>query len=671
MSLQTNLAGRIRNTDLPKSHALMPVFEAIVNSIHAIEETKNLEDGKITLDIIRSQEVLSKLDNELSSPIVGFTITDNGCGFTEKNFISFDTLDSDYKLDKGCRGLGRLIWLKVFDVATVNSVFKNDEGHFQKRQFTFTANRGIDNRELLSVDTKQQITTIILKGVNKKYLSNIPKKIESIADSLLEHILWYFVREGGAPEVFVKDNTEEIHLNSLYDKYMKDATITETIQIKGYDFCLTHIKFRNTLKSNHKLAWCASNRLVKEEVVKSDWVPGLYGSLEDNNGEFYYNCYITSDYLTERVRSERTGFNIEEGLSDMLDEISFNMLRQAVLEKCNSYLKEYLIENIKEGHDRLTKFVSDRAPQYRPILGYLAKNELIIDPSITDAKLDLLLHGYKYKLENQILSEGHTVMQPKENEEVDDYKTRLNEYLHKVGDIKKSDLAKYVSHRKVIIDLLSKSINMLDDGKYEKEHVIHELIMPMQADTDDTDGLACNLWLLDERLAFHHYLASDKTINSMPITGDVSNLEPDLISLKVFDNPILVSNQKSPTLASITVIEIKRPMRNDVAEGRDPVEQSLNYLEKVREGRVTTKNGRPINGAQDLPGYCYVLCDLTNTMVKRLKKYDLTMTSDGMGYFGYNKAYKAYIEVMSFDQLVKSATERNSAFFTHLGIPSF
>ena len=177
---------------------------------------------------------------------------------------------------------------------------------------------------------------------------------------------------------------------------MKDTATTETIQIKDYDFFLTHIKFRNTLKSNHKLAWCASNRLVKEEVIKSDWVPGLYSSLEDHNGEFYYNCYITSDYLTERVRSERTGFNIEEGSSDMLDEISFSMLRQVVLEKCNSYLKEYLVENIKEGHDRLTKFVSDRAPQYRPILGYLAKNELIIDPSITDAKLDLLLHSYKY-----------------------------------------------------------------------------------------------------------------------------------------------------------------------------------------------------------------------------------------------------------------------------------
>ena len=71
-----------------------------------------------------------------------------------------------------------------------------------------------------------------------------------------------------------------------------------------------------------------------------------------------------------------------------------------------------------------------------------------------------------------------------------------------------------------------------------------------------------------------------------------------------------------------------------------------------------------------LKNYYYAFA-LTDFFVFLSCAEDLTMTSDGMGYFGYNKAYKAYIEVMSFDQLVKSATERNSAFFTHLGIPSF
>jgi len=83
-----------------------------------------------------------------------------------------------------------------------------------------------------------------------------------------------------------------------------------------------------------------------------------------------------------------------------------------------------------------------------------------------------------------------------------------------------------------------------------------------------------NLWLVDERLTFHNYLASDKTLNSMPITGDTTTKEPDLCVLNVYDNPILVSESKRLPLASITVVEIKRPMRNDAKSGeeKDPIE---------------------------------------------------------------------------------------------------
>jgi hypothetical protein len=45
-------------------------------------------------------------------------------------------------------------------------------------------------------------------------------------------------------------------------------------------------------------------------------------------------------------------------------------------------------------------------------------------------------------------------MQPQNEEHVEEYKERLSEYLRKAEDLKKSDLANYVSHRKVIIDLL-------------------------------------------------------------------------------------------------------------------------------------------------------------------------------------------------------------------------
>jgi hypothetical protein len=50
-----------------------------------------------------------------------------------------------------------------------------------------------------------------------------------------------------------------------------------------------------------------------------------------------------------------------------------------------------------------------------------------------------------------LVSEGHNIMQPQNEEHAQQYKDKLSAYLRKAEDIKKSDLANYVSHRKVII----------------------------------------------------------------------------------------------------------------------------------------------------------------------------------------------------------------------------
>jgi hypothetical protein len=295
----------------------------------------------------------------------------------------------------------------------------------------------------------------------------------------------------------------------------------------------------------------------------------------------------------------------------------------------------------------------------------------VIDPSISDKELELHLHKQLAEVERAMLAQGHDIMANFDGD-YDDYQERLSEYLQTAEDIKKSDLANYVSHRRVILDLLGKSIQRTDSGGYVREDLIHELIMPMRKDSNDLLLDAYNLWLIDERLAFHNYLASDKTLNAMPITGDDTNKEPDLCALNVCDNPILVSEKQSLPLASITVIEIKRPMRNDAKAGeeKDPIEQALGYLNRIRKGQVTTANGRPIPNSDDIPGYCYVICDLTSSIIQRCEFFDLTISSDHMGYFGFHKQYKAYIEVISYDKLVNAAKERNKAFFDKLGLPT-
>ena len=92
--------------------------------------------------------------------------------------------------------------------------------------------------------------------------------------------------------------------------------------------------------------------------------------------------------------------------------------------------------------------------------------------------------------------------------------------------------------------------------------------------------------------------------------------------------------------------------------------------QRLRSGGIRTATGRPIPPSPHQPAFCYVLADLTPTMISRCEYASLRPTYDGMGYFGFNEPHKVYIEVMSFDRLVKSATERNRAFFDKLGLPS-
>lgn len=681
MSIATNLHGRLRNTSLPYSNGLLPVFEAVANSIHAIEDAElPMEQGNITIEIIRAKP--GRLDftanqkkrgAESKEDITGFKITDNGIGFTDANMTSFHTLDSEYKAERGGRGVGRLMWLKAFRRVRISSIFSDSGGNFKCRDFVFRVRDGVKEEPLQEENGNNRQTVVHLQDFQERYRQASPKTARVIANNLLEHCLWYFVRQGGAPQITISDGDELIYLDQVYESQMMASASTEKIQIKEVEFELIHLKLSTVSSKKHSIAFCAANRLVKEESIKGK-IPGLYGSLSDDNGTFVYSCYVSSPLLDKKVRSERTSFDIAEEPMSLFasTELSQKEIRDAIINRAKMFLAEYLDEKKRLGKERITSFVNKRAPRYRPILPRISDEDLAVDPDISDKDLDLLLHRQLAEIESQMLADGHNLMVPQDSENLKDYSARIEAYLKTVEDIKKSDLANYVSHRKVILDLLEMAIRRDDEGKYAREDLIHNLIMPMRKDSSDVFLDSCNLWLLDERLAFHDYLASDKALASIPITEATGGKKPDIVALNVFDNPILVSEGQQLPLASLVVVELKRPMRNDATQGeeKDPIEQALGYLDRIREGNVTTAAGRPIPRSEAIPGFCYVLCDLTSTVKNRCKMHDATRTSDGLGYFFYHKEYKAYVEVISFDRLLNAARERNRAFFDQLGLPT-
>lgn len=659
---------------------MLPLYEAVANSIHAIEDADvSTSSGRITVQIIRDGQAAIEFDTgpkrrgpEAKGDITGFKISDNGIGFTDDNMESFRTLDSEYKADRGGRGVGRLMWLKAFDRATVESCYEA-EGSRKRREFRFDAQQGVSDPVVSDVPESPRHTVITLSGFARRYREASPKTAPAIARHLFEHCLWYFVRPGGAPAIEIVDDDETTSLDEVYEEHMVADTHSESVELKGSNFDLIHIKLSASSTRTHSIAFCAANRLVTQESIRGK-IPGLFGNLHEDGKDFVYECYVSSPLLDERVRSERTSFDIEEEPLALFEseDLSQKEIRQAVLDRAATYLAEFLEEKKRQSRERVTAFVANKAPRYRPILDRIPEDEIAVDPDITDKDLDLVLHKQLSAIESQLLSDGHDVMEPLEDEVYEDYQARLQDYLKTAEDIKKSDLANYVSHRRIILDLLEKAIQRQDDGKYAREDLIHDLIMPMGTTSNDIQFDSCNLWLVDERLAFHNYLASDKTLKSMPVTSSEETKEPDVIALNVYDTPVLVSDSNKLPLASLVIIELKRPMRNDAAAGedKDPIEQALGYLERVRNGKVQTHTGRPIPKAEDIPGFCYAICDITPSVERRCKLLGLTPTHDYSGYFGYNPNYRAYLEVISFDRLVNAAKERNKAFFDKLGLPT-
>lgn len=153
----------------------------------------------------------------------------------------------------------------------------------------------------------------------------------------------------------------------------------------------------------------------------------------------------------------------------------------------------------------------------------------------------------------------------------------------------------------------------------------------------------------------------------MPITDSGSTKEPDILATRMAPGPVLAAEGDRLPLPSIVAGEIKRCATTRL---RTRTQQCLDYLKRVRAGRVKSASGRLIPESPQPPAFCYVLADLTSTMVDRCEYANLRPMHDGLGFFGFNEPAKAYIEVVNFDRLVNDAFQRNRAFFDKLGLPS-
>lgn len=660
--MDINFRGLVELHTLPTSEPLLPLYEAIVNSIQSINQS-GISDGVIRVYLERDNN--PNLFGTWETDINNIVIQDNGSGFTEENFKSFNTYATDFKKMLGCKGVGRMIWLKAFESVDIES-FYEENGSFYHRKFTFDSKNAVSNDEKELISDKKIQTVIRLNRLRTKNKSNTPKKLTTIARDILNHCFIYFVL-GKAPTITVSDDTDTISINSLFDEIGKENIITESFKIDDCDFQLIHFKNYNPNAGNHSLSLCANDRRVVSANLQNV-LNGVNSRLCSETGDFVYNGYITSKYLDDNVNRERTAFNIEETERTLYE--SGNITKNEIIQEATKLILEYLSDDLVTYNDNKRKKIEDfvyrKYPRYRLLLSRFPDCISNILLSDDEGKLEMELFRQEQLYKLRLKEEGKDLERIiKENKSSKDIVKKSTEYAEKLSEMGKSSLAEYIVHRKAVLELLESNLKYQDDNgnTYAYEESVHQLVFPMQQTSDDIDYTSHNLWLIDEKLSYHYYLASDKKLKSMsPIQSD-SNNEPDIA---IFDSPFAFTDENEQPFRNITIIEFKRPGRKNYTQDENPIQQVIEYMDDIIGGKIKTKDGLMIEGNESVRFFCYILCDVNDKVKLLAKQNDFKKTPDNMGYYHYLSNYNAYIEILPYNKMVQDSKKRNKILFDKL-----
>ena len=662
-SFSSNLRGKVRNFSLPKNRPLVPLYEAVVNSINAIDERANKLgpfQGKIEIEVIRDQTLFADSDNHT---VKGFCICDNGIGFDEANMKSFMEADSEYKVAIGGKGVGRFSWLKAFSSVQIVSTFK-DAGVFVTRDFVFSLDHLNIEDEIKEDPNAVEYRTIVkLVDYVKDYENEVPKLLATIATRIIQHCFVYFLNDS-CPEIQIYDDENRLSLNEVFRERFSTDDNRSVFYAGGHKFSLLNIKINDkAFPHRNRLYLCANDRLVDTKDLEK-YIVNLDSDIFEKEG-YWYLGILTSQYFDENVDMNRLSFSIPQESSSLIpNSPGMDEIVKLAAGSVNEFLNEYLQQVEDRKQERIQRYTTDIAPQYRHLEHYVPDRIAALKPGLTDEELDDALYGIKRDFENQTKAECNSLIRKLESGDIssEEYQHQFQDTIGKVSDVNRAALAEYVVHRRIILNLFGHGLDIKDDGKFNLEKYMHQLIYPMRSTSDDTLYEKQNLWLLDEKLSFCHFISSDK-----PFDNAYGEDRTDLLML---DSPVVVAESKNDGMAfdSIILFELKRPMRDDYNMEDNPITQLLDYAKKIKDGKTNDCRHRPIHTSATTKFYLYAVCDITPTLNRVLERMSFTKTPDNLGAYFYNQELHAYIEVLSYDKIRNDSEKRNRVLFDKLGI---
>lgn len=663
--MQANIKGLVDRLELSQAKAMMPLYEAISNAVDAIEEHQDgFSNHLIRIRLVASNDLAHQAGDE-TLVVDGFDVIDDGVGFNEKNLASFQEAHTLSKVKVGGRGVGRFTFLKVFSSVHIRSVFKRD-GKALLREFDFSI-----QDELKGADTTSEVKEVCgthtsLRGMDDKFRTGWPTQPETIAERIVAHFLIRFAARSCPPITLESPGHAPIDLHALFQSTVLAHIQEQFFEVSGHTFALQAYRHRDG-RSRHELNLCANGREVTTSKLR-DLLPELPERLIDGDQESYtLIVLVTGEYLDDHANQERTRIAFQSDEEPELEQslVSRRALNQGIAGALRPLLSGDLKSTNEEKRAQIEKFV-EQAPEYRALTHprYKEVIEQKIQPGLSEDKLDEALLHVKRAIEDDIRKEAKHVAALFETETFEQYQEKFKEIAEKANEIGKAQLAAYIAHRRTILDLVSNSLKKKrTDDKYPLERVLHKMIFPMGTTSKDIFFEQQNLWVIDERLCYHTLLTSDKKLKSVAGLDDTSGREPDIFAF-FYDTPIGVAEADSLPGGGVVIIEFKRPGRDNY--DKDPADQIIQRFREISEGGVTDVDGRQINPAS-LRYTGYLIADLTPSLHRQVfGRYH--RTADNEGYFSPLATGNGYIEILSYDKLIKDAERRNRILFDKLGL---
>jgi hypothetical protein len=176
-----------------------------------------------------------------------------------------------------------------------------------------------------------------------------------------------------------------------------------------------------------------------------------------------------------------------------------------------------------------------------------------------------------------------------------------------------------------------------------------------------------NLWLLDERLSCHRFLASDIEFSRQvesPVQIDGKD-RPDIV---VYNHPMAFA-ESPEDVGSVVIVEFNKPERNDYTDTDNPMDQVLDYVDQVSNGKGKRSDGSSIAAPRPgTPYYCHVIVTITDKLRLLARKRGYHTMPDGQGFFHFNDNYRAYVEIVDYRKVHSDAVKRNKVLFEKLGV---